>query len=136
MKVPKRKTKQRELIRSALSSADGPLSPSEILELSKEDCPSISLATVYRALKSLLKDEEVVSVPVPGEPDRYETAHCAHRHHHHFHCDGCGKVYHIEGCPEGLRALVPKGFTMMRHEIMLYGNCDWCKNEFRSSKLT
>jgi Fur family ferric uptake transcriptional regulator len=82
------------------------------------------MATVYRSVKSLVESGEVVAVELPGEPARYEAA--GKHHHHHFHCRTCKKVYEVEGCPGELDALVPKGFELESHELVLYGRCLAC----------
>ena len=53
-------------------------------------------------LHAFLEEGSVVAVPIPGEPPRYESRDAASRHHHHFHCGGCGRVFDVPGCPQGL----------------------------------
>jgi|GEM_PF-225204 len=122
-----RTTKQREAILSAFQAAARPLAPTEVLELAQRDVPSLALATVYRTIRRLEEDGAIAAVALPGEPDRYELQHVADHHHHHFHCSGCDRVFDVEGCPGGLKALVPAGFQLARHEITLYGWCDTCE---------
>lgn len=86
--------------------------------------PGIGLATVYRALKSLISGGEVVTVELPGDTPRYELAHT--HHHHHFHCRTCGGVFEVPGCPGDLSALAPSGFAVDGHEVVLYGRCEGC----------
>jgi len=122
-----RKTKQREHIREALTALGRPLSPTEIFNQAKKRCPSLSLATVYRGINNLLEEGKIVRVSLPGEPDRYETDECAAHHHHHFHCDECRKVFDVAGCAEKLHPHLPEGFSVIRHEIVYYGNCKDCQ---------
>ena len=84
----------------------------------------VGQATVYRALKAAAEDGTFKAVDLPNGPTRYEPAD--RPHHHHFHCDACGKVYDLPGCPGGLRALLPDGFTLDRHEVLLFGQCEAC----------
>jgi Fur family ferric uptake transcriptional regulator len=120
-----RNTRQRQAIREALHKAGRPLSPSEILALARPRAKGLGMATVYRSVKSLVESGEVVAVELPGEPARYEAA--GKHHHHHFHCRTCRKVYEVEGCPGELDALVPKGFELESHELVLYGRCVACR---------
>lgn len=119
-----RDTKQRRAIRALFEKANRPLSPTEVLELGKEEVSGLGIATVYRSLKSLVDEKWLVPVQLPGEPDRYEPA--GKHHHHHFHCRECKKVYEVEGCPGDLKKLSPRGFKLEGHELTLYGVCAAC----------
>lgn len=119
-----RETRQRQAIRRALLEADRPLGPQEVLLGAQVSCPGLGIATVYRTLRSLLEDGWLTSVDLPGEPARYERA--GKSHHHHFHCQACGRIFEMDSCPKGLAALVPAGFALQRHEVILYGRCAAC----------
>lgn len=119
-----RDTAQRRAIRRALNESGRPLGALEILESSKRWAPKLGLATVYRTLKSLAAEGEVAAVELPGEPPRYESA--GKGHHHHFRCGRCGKVYELGGCLGGLKELLPRGFRMSSHELLLHGRCAAC----------
>jgi Fur family ferric uptake transcriptional regulator len=119
-----RNTRQRTAIREAIDASDRPLGPPELLEIGRRDVPSMSLATVYRNINALLDEGAIIKVELPGQPPLYESAGL--KHHHHFHCDVCGRVFDIEGCPGNLSPLLPEGFTLTGHEITLYGRCADC----------
>ncbi len=121
-----RKTNQRDAIRRALDITDRPLGPQEIWEIAKQDAPSLGIATVYRALKSLVEEKWIVPVELPGQPPRYERA--GKGHHHHFQCLNCNGVFEIdiEGCPGTLGNRLPEGYRMEAHEVFLYGRCPKC----------
>jgi Fur family transcriptional regulator, ferric uptake regulator len=119
-----RKTQQRGAIRRALSKADRPLSPREILDSARDSVPGLGIATVYRNVKALLGDGWLRTVDLPGAPSRYEVA--GKDHHHHFHCRSCDRVYEVEECPGSLRDIAPRGFELDSHEIILYGTCESC----------
>lgn len=119
-----RDTTQRRAIRRALQESGRPLGALEVLESSKRFAPRLGLATVYRTLKALGADGEVTAVDIPGKPPRYEAA--GKGHHHHFLCDRCGKVYELGGCLGGLKGLLPRGFKMSSHELLLHGRCPEC----------
>ncbi len=120
-----RNTKQKEAIRSAITSADRPLSPEEILASAQGSVKNISLATIYRNIASMVQDEWLVGVAFPGMPARYEVA--GKKHHHHFHCNACDKVYELEGCAVDVKARLPKGFRATAHEFFLSGTCAACR---------
>jgi Fur family transcriptional regulator, ferric uptake regulator len=119
-----RHTSQRSAIREAFACTPRPLGPGEVLTLAKKSVPGLGIATVYRNLSALVKVGWLVPVAMPGEPPRYERA--GKGHHHHFHCRRCGGVFEIEGCPGKLHRLVPRGFKLESHELLLAGLCERC----------
>ena len=121
-----RRTSQREAIERVINGTDGPLSPQEILARAQADVPSLSLATVYRTLQRLRDEALVAAVAIPGQPDRWESAEAAARHHHHFHCERCDAVYDIVGCVPAVEQLAPDDFVVTGHELMLTGTCERC----------
>jgi Fur family ferric uptake transcriptional regulator len=119
-----RRTQQRDAIRKALVGAGRPLSVDELFELAQNEVARLGIATVYRNLKALQEEGQVIHVDLPGQPSRWEIT--PEDHHHHFLCNTCNKLFEIHGCPEGLINLLPKGYTMTEHEIILRGQCDVC----------
>lgn len=121
-----RSTRQQDAIVAALRSAARPLGPGEILNAASADIPAINLTTVYRTIKRLLEAGQIAPVELPGEPPRYELRSAADHHHHHFRCDECDTVYDVPGCAKGISALVPRGFQLREHDLVLYGTCKAC----------
>lgn len=121
-----RTTRQQQTILATIRGAGRPLSPAEILERGRTECESLGIATVYRALKRLLEGKEIVQVSMPGKTPYFEDATIAADHHHHFQCDDCGQVFDVKGCSEELKRMLPPGFRMRSHDLILYGECDTC----------
>lgn len=119
-----RNTRQKAAIRTAIEEAGRPLSAAELLELAQARAGGLGIATVYRNLNSLLKEGWLAPVELPGGQTRYEMAGKAH--HHHFHCEACGRVFELEGCLAAIDGLASPGFTVRRHELVLYGECPEC----------
>jgi Fur family transcriptional regulator, ferric uptake regulator len=119
-----RSTRQKRAIEAVLRDHRNPLTALEIQGLALKEVPSLGIATVYRSLKSLAKDGQVVAVEIPGESPRYERADKGH--HHHFLCRTCGAVFELEKCLEGIRKMAPPKFRVEDHEIILYGACKDC----------
>ncbi len=119
-----RTTRQRSAIHDAIVSANRPLSPQEVLESARASVEGLGMATVYRNVKALLEEGAIQSVNLPGESPRYESSD--HAHHHHFQCTACARVFDVHDCPGDMRNLAPKGFTVERHELTLYGHCADC----------
>jgi Fur family ferric uptake transcriptional regulator len=119
-----RNTRQRAAIREAIAQAGRPLLPQEVLDAAQAGAPGLSIATVYRNLRTLLDEGELRSVMLPGENARYELA--GGGHHHHFQCLRCQRVFEVEACPGNLAALAPPGFRVEDHDLTLYGRCAEC----------
>jgi Fur family transcriptional regulator, ferric uptake regulator len=119
-----RSTRQRKAIEDALSRAERPMTPEELLELARSEVPNMGIATIYRAIKDMRGTGDVVAVEVPGHPTCYESAHRGH--HHHFHCRACQRVFEVEACAHGINAMAPAGFRIEDHEIVLRGLCAAC----------
>jgi Fur family ferric uptake transcriptional regulator len=119
-----RNTRQKSAIREAFLRADRPLSPEEVLSAAQSEVEGLSIATVYRNIGSLLEGDWLTAVSMPGETLRYEVAGKAH--HHHFRCDGCGKVFELQGCDLSVKPKLPRGFRVTGHEFFLFGHCADC----------
>jgi len=120
-----RDTAQRRAIRRALDEAGRPLGALEVLDRAQGDVPGLGLATVYRNIKALTEEGAVAVVELPGQPPRFESA--GKDHHHHFLCESCGKLYELGGCLGGVKELLPAGFRLSTHELLLHGRCRACK---------
>ena len=127
-----RNTQQGNAIRQALKKAGRPLSAQEVLNQAQKKVPGLGMATVYRNLKSLQEDGSVVAVELPGQSPRWEPA--PENHHHHFLCNTCDKLYEINACPADLQRLLPEGYTLEEHDILLRGLCDDCSRNKNISK--
>jgi len=123
MKI-QRNTRQRAKILETFKQSNGPLSPQEVLEKTRQEIPDIGIATIYRNIKSFIEKGDLRTVPVPGQADRYEMS--GKNHHHHFFCRQCQRAFEMEGCPGTLDGLAPQGFKTESHEIFLYGLCRDC----------
>jgi Fur family ferric uptake transcriptional regulator len=131
----------------ALADSGLSLAPAEILALAREQVPTLNLSTVYRQLRALHEESQVVRVDLPGQAALFEALcrapqaaarprgvqadgqaheHQHEHHHHHFHCTTCDRVFPIHGCPEGIDRLAPQGFRIQQHELTLRGLCRDC----------
>ena len=121
----KRNTSQRDAIRHVIVQADRPLSTGEIFDRARNRIPQLGIATVYRTLKSLKEEGSIREVDLPGQSSRWELSN--KDHHHHFLCRTCDKLFEIEGCPVDLGNLLPPGYAMEEHSILLEGKCRDCQ---------
>ena len=87
-------THQRQKIYEALVSRPGHYSPEEIYEQVKQDLPSISLATVYKNLKTFVHAGMLHEV----SPHHGSWRIDANRHpHHHLVCTRCRSITDLTG---------------------------------------
>jgi len=119
-----RNTQQRQAILKVFERSTRPLNIQEVHSAAKRRCTGIGIATVYRNLKALLEDGRLVAVDMPGGTVLYELPGI--EHHHHFSCNSCQKVFDVEACGLNLQSLIPNGFKLEQHEILLSGLCDSC----------
>ena len=119
-----RDTRQRQAICKALVNAGRPLSVNELFLLAKSEITKLGIATVYRNLKDLQAEKQIIQVDLPGQPPRWELL--PEDHHHHFLCRTCNKLFEVYDCPDDLQRLLPKGYTLEEHDILLRGQCDNC----------
>src|SRR3989304_6479684 len=99
----KRDTPQQEAIRKALGNAGRPLSVEELFALAHREVTGLGIATVYRNLRALQSEGQIVTVDLPGQPPRWEVA--PDSHHHHFLCLSCDKLFEVPGCAEDIKHL-------------------------------
>ena len=93
--------------------------------MAAERVRGINLATVYRNLKLLAEQGEIIAVDCVGRPARYELAGLAH--HHHFLCEACDRLFDLEGCQAAvIERLAPAGFEVRQHHVQLTGRCRDC----------
>ena len=122
-------TVQRTAIRAVLEEAARPMGPAEILEAAQEHVPQLGMTTVYRTLKALVDEHWLDVVALPGEPSRYERAGAGS--HAFFRCEECDRVYRAPGNCPGVLAIVPDGFALSSHSLVLYGVCGHCREAHR-----
>ncbi|OPZ89152.1 MAG: Zinc uptake regulation protein [bacterium ADurb.Bin425] len=128
-----RNTVQRRAILKALDHENRPLAVQEILDLASIYCPSLGIATVYRNVKTLLLEGRLKQVDMPGGAVLYEKPGI--HHHHHFSCRSCQKVFDIFECAVNLSKLLPDGFMLEEHEILLSGVCGYCSGGENNAAL-
>jgi Fur family ferric uptake transcriptional regulator len=88
------------------------------------------VASVYRALDTLVELRLVQRVDIGDGIARFEPARAGDDHHHHLVCDDCGKVepFTDETLERALeRAAGRLGYAMEQHEVVLHGACDDCR---------
>jgi Fur family ferric uptake transcriptional regulator len=125
-------SRQRDLIVEAFFSASGHLTVEDLLARVRARDPSVSQATVYRAMR-LLTDSGVAQPRHFQEGQaRYELADHGDLHHDHLICTGCGRIVEfVDDKIEELQHRVAKshGFVVIDHRMELYGLCAACQKK-------
>jgi Fur family peroxide stress response transcriptional regulator len=120
-----RLTPQRRHVYEVLMEKKDHPTATEVFIRAQKRMSSISLATVYNCLETMVENDLVKAVHVDREPTRF----CANlREHGHFHCTECGQISDIEITPsedsKGWR--LPKGFLVTQQDVTLRGLCAAC----------
>ncbi len=116
-----RSTKQREHIFAVLLEKRDHPTADEIYARARNEMPSISLATVYNCLETLVESSLIRQVNFEREPTRY----CPNlTQHAHFYCKETGEVFDID-LPDSLiaqlKAILPAGFATEHIDIAFNG---------------
>lgn len=119
-------THQREMIYRAVLESDGHPSPERIYERVKQAIPAISLATVYKNIRTFLEAGLVREVTLHHGALRLETNPAEH---HHLVCVRCRAIVDLDGNaigPVRLRRKPPAGYRVLRCSVELQGLCPDC----------
>src|ERR1051325_11772267 len=116
-----RLTPQREVIYNVLLMKRDHPTADEVFARVKTELPTISLATVYNCLETLVHCDLVRSVNF----ERGATRYCPNlRPHAHFHHEQTGATHDIDLPPEVLakvNAVLPSGYDAKSVEIIFRG---------------
>lgn len=116
-----RSTPQREVVYTVLLKKRDHPTADEVYARVKSELPTISLATVYNCLETLVQCDLVRAVNFEREPTRY----CPNlRPHAHFHDERTGRTHDIDLPPTVLTELnriLPQGFDAKSIEITFRG---------------
>jgi Fe2+ or Zn2+ uptake regulation protein len=128
-----RLTPQRRHVYEVLMEKRDHPTATEVFIRAQQGMPTISLATVYNCLETMVGSGLVKAVHVDREPTRF----CANLHEHgHFHCTGCGHIADIEFSRKGASAppappapkgwKLPEGYFVTHQDLTLRGLCPDC----------
>ncbi len=122
-----RYSRQRELIYKKVEAVCSHPTAEEIYEMAREECPSLSLGTVYRNLNGLTEAGRVRRVSVPGKADRFDRLL---RPHSHVYCTQCGCVSDIQLDDEAVFATIRKTAPEVTdYSLTVFGYCDECRKK-------
>jgi Fe2+ or Zn2+ uptake regulation protein len=122
-------TPQRHAILKVIAASTGHLTPEAIYEKARRIKSNIGLATVYRTLALLSKQNLVCRVHTPDGNRGYMMRRPA-EHHHHLVCSRCGKVVDFPECSLAdleQRLSRETRFDINGHLLEFYGLCPDCR---------
>jgi Fur family peroxide stress response transcriptional regulator len=119
-------THQRHKIYEALVSRPGHYSPEEIYVRVRQHLPSISLATVYKNLKTFVQAGMLRDVSHHQGPWRVDANPAPH---HHLVCTRCYSITDLDMDfigPVKLYGNLPQGFRLEKFSVEVQGVCKAC----------
>ncbi|MFI3169525.1 MAG: transcriptional repressor [Faecalibacterium sp.] len=120
-----RYSRQRELILKKVEMVCSHPTAEEIYEMARDECPSLSLGTVYRNLNSLTDAGRVRRVSVPGQADRFDRLL---RPHSHVYCTKCHTVTDVAMDDEAILATIRKTAPEVEdYSLTMFGYCEACR---------
>lgn len=123
----RRPSRQRIALVALLEELDGFRTAQDLHQLLRGRREAVGLATVYRALQSLVDDGVVGVVHGPDGEAAYRL--CSPVHHHHLVCRDCGRSEEIADPPVErwtARVAAEHGFADVRHRLEVFGTCADC----------
>jgi len=119
-----RSTPQREVVYNVLLQKRDHPTADEVHARVRSELPTISLATVYNCLETLVACDLVRAVNFERGPTRY----CPNLHPHaHFHDEQTGETHDVDLPPallEKVKAILPAGYDAKSVEIIFRGKTD------------
>lgn len=122
-------THQRQVIYSALQELEGHPSPEAVYERVRRRIPSVSLATVYKNLRTFAESGLIREVSLHHGSTRLETNAAPH---HHLVCSRCRTIIDLEESafvPPRLKRKAPGGFKVQRFLVEVIGLCEFCTHQ-------
>jgi Fur family transcriptional regulator, peroxide stress response regulator len=119
-------TEQRAAVYRFLHSTDGHPTADEVFTAVRGQIADISLATVYKALETLVSCGLAKKLPYGDDSSRYDARM---DEHYHARCLACGKVRDVGGdaVPRSLSTIEPAdGFRVEGYHLEVVGYCAGC----------
>ncbi len=121
-----RNTLQRRLVLETVRSMTNHPDAEKIYEKISAEHPLVSKATVYRNLKLLAKQGQIMHIPLRDGADCFDF-NCFP--HYHIRCKGCGGVFDVDMPYQKNiydRIINKRGFVVESHQIVFSGVCPDC----------
>ncbi len=115
--------KRRDLLRLFKSGVFDHPTAMEVYLRMREIYPNISMGTVYRNLKYLSEQGDIIIIGSVNDCDRFD-----HNTHQHFHlvCEICGKIIDLPVSDGFMEALEKSEFKVNSMKVLISGVCPEC----------
>ena len=130
-----RLTRQRRIILEVVRATDAHPTAALVYRRVRRRLPRVSLATVYRNLRTLAA-EGVLTERADPSGVRFDGNTASHDH---FTCVACGRIYDVPARTDrAVRARVASrtGFEVLNHRTEFYGRCGACRRPGGRSPVT
>lgn len=134
-------TKHKKTVEDIFNSHKGECFTAEnIVNILKSEGNSVSVATVYRHLDSLVKKGKIAKIPTQTGSFLYQYESCTLCAHQHssLMCTDCGRVIHMD-CNQlsklSKHVESNHGFHMDLYKTVIYGKCCDCYEKSKSESL-
>ncbi|PWB38364.1 MAG: transcriptional repressor [Parcubacteria group bacterium] len=120
-----RLTRPRQIVLTVLRHDFSHPTAEDIYKDVRKTLPRVSLATIYRNLNFLVKNNLAEEINVPDGPSRFD-GHL--KDHDHFICHSCKKIYNLPKYPLRKNYLPNKNYKIGGFKLDLFGICATCQN--------
>ena len=119
-------TKQKQVVYMAVTNSSDHPTAEQVLVRARTLMPSINLATVYRNLTALEKENKIQRIH-SEKGDRFDKTLCDHAH---FRCEKCGEFFDLEGVDlkKVIDNLKKSIHNINNVDFVVTGTCLGCKN--------
>ena len=114
---------QREMILQAIRQSREHPTAECIYEQVTKVAPRISLGTVYRNIKQLCEQNQIISIETQDASVHYDGNCDAHRH---FVCNRCNKIIDIFVSEDYPAEIKNQGLSVEAEKCVYYGLCSEC----------
>ncbi len=124
-----RNTLQRRLVLETVRRMHNHPTADEIFREIATENTLISKATVYRNLKILSEQGEILHIPIPNGADCFDFQTAPH---YHMECRGCERVFDVDMPYQKdleKKVLNRNGLLIESHHIVFQGLCPHCQEQ-------
>ncbi|MDB5037843.1 MAG: transcriptional regulator [Bacteriovoracaceae bacterium] len=130
-----RLTKIRKSLVQFILNKKGHWTIQDLVNDAKHLIPKLGVATLYRTVSLLHKENLLTETRLGGASARYEVS--TQEHHDHLTCVSCGEIFEFENdrIEELQRQIAKKlGFKLIDHRMELFGECQRKPCKFKSKR--
>ena len=125
-----RKSRQRDAILRVVKGVTSHPTANWIYDQVRREIPNISLGTVYRNLRLLVEEGQILEIELDRTLSRFDGNT---QYHYHFICEQCGRVFDVSNNERAGRAMMDgvsrgTGFKVTHHRCEFYGLCKDCQS--------